>query len=206
MIRTNNAIRPPLTSLTGQHVRLDPLRAYQLPPLYDAIGSADVFAGGFGGGPGAEPASLEEFICFAQQYFRWEVDNLYAIRLPSGALVGITTLGCFDLNHQTASIGPTALAPEVWGSCVNPESKLLLLDLAFSCGFERISIVADTRNERSRAAILAMGATFEGVRRHVRRRSDNSWRDEAMHSILREEWRSCKENLQAKLNTRTSLG
>lgn len=66
-------------------------------------------------------------------------------------------------------------------------------------GVERVTIKTDSRNERSRAAILRLGATFEGMLRHHMRRPDGSWRDSAYHSILREEWPAVKENLYNKL-------
>jgi N-acetyltransferase len=87
----------------------------------------------------------------------------------------------------------------VWGTAVNPEAKLLLLTEAFDHGFERVKLQADALNSRSRAAILKLGAQFEGVLRHTNRRADGSWRDTAVYSILAEEWASVRAGLEARL-------
>src|SRR4029079_17557231 len=90
-------------------------------------------------------------------------------------------------------------APEVWGTSVNAEAKRLLLGTAFDHGFERVKLQADVLNERSRAAILRLGATFEGVLRHTQPRADGSWRDTAVYSILREEWPAGRDGVHARL-------
>jgi RimJ/RimL family protein N-acetyltransferase len=87
-----------------------------------------------------------------------------------------------------------------WGTAVNPESKLLLLEHAFdTCGFGRVKIQTDVINARSRAAILKLGATFEGITRRDVRRADGSWRDSAVHSILVDEWPTVRAGLRARL-------
>ena len=87
-----------------------------------------------------------------------------------------------------------------WGTQVNPESKLLLLEHAFeTCGFGRVKIQTDVINARSRAAILKLGAVFEGVTRRDVRRPDGTWRDSAVHSILVDEWPTVRAGLLARL-------
>jgi N-acetyltransferase len=82
---------------------------------------------------------------------------------------------------------------------VNPACKLLMFRHAFDCGAERVELKTDALNERSRAAILKLGAQFEGVhRRHMRRR-DGTLRDTAWYSVLREEWPDVKARLEARL-------
>jgi RimJ/RimL family protein N-acetyltransferase len=88
----------------------------------------------------------------------------------------------------------------VWGTRVNAETKRLLLGTAFDHGFERVKLQADVLNDRSRAAILRIGASFEGVLRHTQRRADGSWRDTAVYSILREEWPAARDALDARLS------
>jgi RimJ/RimL family protein N-acetyltransferase len=101
--------------------------------------------------------------------------------------------------NGSAHIGWTAYAPEVWGGRVNAEAKRLLLGAAFDHGFERVKLQADVLNERSRAAILRLGATFEGVLRHTQRRADGTWRDTAVYSILSEEWPAVRDALDARI-------
>ncbi len=82
---------------------------------------------------------------------------------------------------------------------MNPEAKLLLLDLAFGAGFGRVKLQTDVLNLRSRAAIARLGATFEGVVRREQRRADGTWRDTAMFSIIIDEWPQLRENLVERL-------
>jgi RimJ/RimL family protein N-acetyltransferase len=54
-------------------------------------------------------------------------------------------------------------------------------------------------NDRSRAAILRLGAQSEGVTRRDSRRADGSWRDSAVHSIVTDEWPGVRQGLLARL-------
>ena len=195
------ATRPdPAAVLEGATVRLRALTHEDLPDLFDAIGHPQVFAGGWGGGEAAYRDTYEEWHAFILGYLDWERGNVTAVVLRDGdRLVGTTTLGDFDLVNGSAHIGWTAYAPEVWGTRVNAETKRLLLGTAFDHGFERVKLQADVLNERSRAAILRLGAQFEGVLRHTQQRADGSWRDTAVYSVLREEWPTVRDGLDARL-------
>ncbi len=197
------ATRPSLTVLEGSFIRLEPLLDSHLPELYSAIGSPEVFAGGWGGGAAGHRGSEAEFVDFARGYFAFGTGNVYGVRIASGpdaaALVGTTTLGDFEEAKERAHIGWTAYAPQVWGTVVNPEAKLLLLGLAFEHGFGRVKLQADAVNDRSRAAIAKLGAQFEGIVRRDQLRADGSWRDAAVYSILGDEWATVRAGLEARL-------
>lgn len=196
------ATRPdPHARLDGATVRLRALTHDDLPDLFDAIGHPEVYAGGWGGGPAAYRDTYEEWREHLLRYLDWERSNVTAVVLRDGdRLVGTTTLGDFDLTNEAAHIGWTAYAPEVWGGRVNAETKRLLLSTAFDHGFERVKLQADVLNERSRSAILRLGARFEGVLRHTQRRADGTWRDTAVYSILREEWPGVRDALDERLD------
>lgn len=195
------ATRPdPAAVLEGATVRLRALALDDLPDLFDAIGHPEVFAGGWGGGPAAYRETYEEWREFILGYLAWDRANVLAVTLRDGdRIVGTTTLGDFDLANGAAHVGWTAYAPEVWGTRVNAETKRLVLGSAFDNGFERVRLQADVLNERSRAAILRLGARFEGVLRHTQLRADGTWRDTAMYSILREEWPAVRAGLDERL-------
>lgn len=201
-----NATRPdPTAVLDGATVRLRALTTADLPDLHDAIGHPEVFAGGWGGGPAAHRDTYEEWRELILHYLAWDRANVFAVSLrDSDRIVGTTTLGDFDLANGSAHIGWTAYAPEVWGTGVNAEAKRLLLGAAFDSGFERVKLQADVLNERSRAAILRLGATFEGVLRHTQRRADGTWRDTAVYSVLREEWPAVRDALDARSRLATA--
>lgn len=162
-----------------------------------------VFAGGYGGGPAGYRATEADFIDWAQAYYQWGIGNPYAIFLVGGPhdgeLVGTSTMTDFDEPNEATHIGWTAYDPRVWGTAVNAEAKLLMLGLAFDSGFGRVAIQADALNERSRAAIAGIGATFEGIRRRDRLRADGTWRDSAVFSVIKTDWPAVKEGLGARL-------
>ncbi|MGJ4844674.1 GNAT family N-acetyltransferase [Leifsonia sp. Le1] len=196
------ATRPdPTHIIDGSIVRLRPLTREDLPDLFDAIGHPEVFAGGWGGGPAAYRDTYEEWHEFISNYLQWGAGNVTVVclRQDGDRVVGTTTLGDFDLVNESAHIGWTAYAPEVWGTLVNAETKRLLLGAAFDNGFERVKLQADVLNTRSRAAIARLGAKPEGILRHMQRRADGTWRDTAVFSILREEWPEVRAGLDARL-------
>lgn len=198
-----SATRPDRRVLDGRFLRLEPFTPEHLPGLWAALGHPEVFAGGYGGGPAGLPADVAAFAEWAPRYFPHEQGITYVARLTAGpdagAVVGASSLADFDLGNEHAHIGWTAWHPGVWASAVNPEAKLLMLGTAFDHGFGRVKLQADARNERSRAAIAKLGATFEGVVRRDRRRADGSWRDTAVYSILIEEWARVRAGLEARL-------
>jgi len=194
------ATRPAPGEIVGTYIRLSPLTAADFPALYEAIGTPEVFAGGYGGGPEGYRDTLEGFTEFATGYYNFEANNVYAVRLLDGTLVGTSTMADFDEANEHTHIGWTAYDPRVWGTAVNPEAKLLLLGLAFDSGFGRVRIQADALNDRSRAAILKLGASFEGIVRRDRLRADGvTWRNTAVFSILSDEWPAVRAGLEKRL-------
>ena len=197
------ALRPLPTVLEGRFVRLEPLTADLLPDLHRAIAAPPVFAGGYGGGPAGLREDLDAFTEWARTFYRWN-ELPFAVRRVggdgAGPVVGTSSLADLDPAAESLQLGWTAYAPAVWGTAVNAETKLLLLGHAFNAGFGRVTIQADSRNARSRAAISKLGAAFEGIRRRDRRRADGSWRDTAVYSILAEEWPQVRTGLEDRLH------
>ncbi|WP_165063241.1 GNAT family N-acetyltransferase [Marisediminicola senii] len=199
------ATRPdPAETMTGRFIRLEPLTRERLPELFSAIGHPIVFAGGYGGGPAGYRDTEAGFIDWAETYYSWNAGNVYAVIVVGGPhderLVGTTTLGDFEPQFEATHIGWTAYDPRVWGTAVNAEAKRLLLTSAFDHGFGRVKIQADALNERSRAAIHRIGATFEGVLRRDRPRADGTWRDSAVFSVIIDDWPKVRDILDGRLD------
>lgn len=118
----------------------------------------------------------------------------------SNTIVGSTRFGNIDVKNLRAEIGWTWINPKWQRSFVNTAAKFLMLRHAFEkwkC--IRVELKTDALNERSRSAILRIGATQEGIfRRHVITESGRV-RDTVYFSILDSEWDKVKENLLAKL-------
>jgi RimJ/RimL family protein N-acetyltransferase len=128
----------------------------------------------------------------------------FVVRLLDGdRIVGMTRLFEIDAQHRRCEIGYTWYVPDVWGTAVNPEAKLLLLTHCFdSWGARRVQFKTDHENLRSQAAIERLGAVQEGVLRAHMIRPDGSRRDSALYSITREEWPKVKAGLEARLTAR----
>lgn len=191
---------PQPCELRGDSVVLQPMRPEDAASLQRAIGLPEVFAGGYGGGSAGLTTDPIGFQSFVDTYYPWQTGCPYLVRASDGHVVGTSSLADIDPIARSAHIGWTAYHPSAWGSRVNPECKLLLLGHAFDGGAERVKLQADAINERSRAAILKLGATFEGVLRHDRLRADGSWRSTAIYSILSEEWPEVRAGLHARLS------
>lgn len=188
--------------IEGRYIHLVPLEPTDLPELFGALHTPEVYAGGWGGGPAGFQATEAEFVNWGRTAFRWD-QNVYGARLVGGpndgTLVGTSTLADFDEVAEHTHIGWTAWDPRVWGTAVNPEAKLLMLGEAFDHGFGRVKLQADERNARSRAAIAKLGAQFEGIARRDRIRADGTWRDTAIFSILVDEWPAVRAGLEERL-------
>jgi RimJ/RimL family protein N-acetyltransferase len=118
----------------------------------------------------------------------------------SGELIGSTRYLNVREVHRGVEIGWTWLTPAVWRTGANIEAKLLMLEHAFErLECIRVEFKTDCRNERSRAALAALPAKFEGVFRKHMLMSGVGVRDSAYYSITDEEWPEVRANLQRRL-------
>ncbi len=122
-------------------------------------------------------------------------------RNSDGALVGSTRLLDIQPSHRKAEIGWTWMHPDVWGSALNIEAKLLLLSYCFEeLQLLRVCLKTDELNTRSRKAIEKIGARFEGVLRNDMLRENGTSRNSAYYSIIDSEWLIVKAALRARLD------
>lgn len=123
--------------------------------------------------------------------------------IRDGKVVGSTRFLALKPEHRSIEIGWTWLHPSAWGTGANPEAKLLQLEYAFGpLGYRRVEFKTDALNERSRAALAGIGATFEGIhRQHMLVREGES-RDSAWYSVLDSEWPAVRSHLERRLSDR----
>ncbi|MBA4115833.1 MAG: GNAT family N-acetyltransferase, partial [Rubrobacter sp.] len=114
--------------------------------------------------------------------------------------VGSTRYLTLRPSHCALEIGWTWFSCSVWGTGVNMEAKLLLLEHAFErLDCLRVEFKTDSRNERSRAALEALPARFEGIlRKHMLVRGGERG-DSAFYSVIDEEWPEVKASLERRL-------
>ena len=120
----------------------------------------------------------------------------------TGAPIGSTRFLALRPEHRGLEIGWTWITRSRWADRANVEAKLLQLSHAFERhGCMRVEFKTDARNERSRRALEALPAHFEGVfRKHMLVGDDRDrLRDSAYYSITDDEWPEVKANLERRL-------
>jgi RimJ/RimL family protein N-acetyltransferase len=187
-------------TLEGELVRLEPLQAEHAPGLFEATKGSDELWRHLS----MYPESISDIDLFIETALREQAAGdsvpFAIIERATGHVVGSTRYMDIRSVHSGLEIGWTFLATRVWRTGINTECKYLLLRHAFDeCGCARVQLKTDALNQRSREAILRIGAQFEGIlRRHMLRR-DGSLRDTAMFSIIDEEWPAVKARLESRM-------
>jgi N-acetyltransferase len=193
--------------LEGALVRLEPLDHRHAP---DLAAAAEEDRGSYGFTWVPRAAEVGRYI--DAQLSRAATGKLapYAqVAKSSGRAVGATAyweprLWPAGDRLSAIEVGFTWLATSAQGTGLNVESKLLLFRNAFEVwGAARVDLKTDARNARSRAAIEAVGARFEGVLRNWSQSwapgEDGRLRDSAMYSIIATEWPYCRSMLEERL-------
>jgi RimJ/RimL family protein N-acetyltransferase len=126
-------------------------------------------------------------------------DRINHAVVVGGRCVGVSSYLTIDPANQSLEIGGTYYHPAIRGAAANPASKRLLLGHAFDSGARRVQFKVDAINARSRAAVLKLGATQEGILRQDRVVWTGRVRDTCIFSILADEWPTVREGLDARL-------
>jgi RimJ/RimL family protein N-acetyltransferase len=122
------------------------------------------------------------------------------IDADSGKAIGSSRYLAPSEADLKVEIGWTWLTPAAWRTGANVEAKLLMLSHAFEeLGCRRVEFKTDARNERSRTAIAALPAQFEGIFRKHKIIRGVGQRDSAYYSVIDDEWPDVKANLERRL-------
>jgi N-acetyltransferase len=125
------------------------------------------------------------------------------IEKSTGRVIGSTRYGNIEPAHRRVEIGWTWVARDWQRTAINTEAKYLLLRHAFeSLGCNRVELKTDSLNERSRAAILRIGAREEGTFRNHMITSTGRIRHTVYFSVIDSEWPGIKARLEAILDSR----
>jgi RimJ/RimL family protein N-acetyltransferase len=123
------------------------------------------------------------------------------VEVSSGRAIGSSRYMTITPEHRRLEIGWTWLGTTYQRTGINREAKYLQLRHAFEdLGARRVEFKTHAKNERSRAALLGLGATFEGVLRQHTILADGSSRDSAYYSVLDTEWPAVRARLEASLS------
>jgi RimJ/RimL family protein N-acetyltransferase len=181
-------------------VVLDPLRRDHLDPLFEAARRPEIW----------------EFWPFnpaadRRRFGEWLDDVLRAVASGTEARfvtleagnerpIGSTSFCTLRPEHRGLEIGWTWLTPSAWGTGANAEAKLLQLRYAFSqLGCRRVEFETDELNIRSRRALEALPAQFEGVLRDLKLLPDGRRRSSAIYAILACDWPAVEERLKHRV-------
>ncbi|MBZ5545879.1 MAG: GNAT family N-acetyltransferase [Acidobacteriia bacterium] len=125
------------------------------------------------------------------------------IDLASGSAIGSTRFFNIDRAHRRLEIGWTWLGLAWQGTAANTEAKYLMLRHAFeTLECIRVEFKTDSLNERSRAALLRIGAIQEGTFRNHMIMPDGRLRHSVYYSLIASEWPEVKARLEQKLAAR----
>jgi RimJ/RimL family protein N-acetyltransferase len=187
--------------LAGRDVRLEPLQPEHEEALWDASRDPRTWRWL----SVVQPATRAEWHAFVMQALEQEAAGLELplVTVHDGEVVGSTRFLELRPQHGSVEIGWTWLHPAAWGTGANAEAKLLQLRHAFETwGCRRVEFKTDAENERSRAALEAIGASFEGVhRKHMLVRAGEN-RDSAWYSVTDDDWPAVASLLERRLERR----
>jgi len=189
-----------VNTLTGSHVRLEPLSVTHAEGLWkNTGGDAELWKWVVTKHP--IPQSLDEIReLVATMVSESTREGFAVIDLRSGECVGSTSYLDIQEALKTIEIGSTFYGAVARRTGINTETKLLLMTEAFeNRGYERVAIKADNLNQRSLDAIARIGAKYEGTLRSHMVRRDGSRRDTVYFSVIRSEWPGVKADLLKKL-------
>jgi RimJ/RimL family protein N-acetyltransferase len=192
--------QPSMTiTLTGTSVELQPLQREHAAALVEAARDGELWNLKVTNVPG--PGTVETYIDTALAGREANtVIPFTVVRRDTGQVVGSTRFWKVDRANRKLEIGHTWLAQSTQKTSINTEAKLLLLTYAFEVlDCVRVQFTTDELNEKSRAAILRLGAVQEGIVRHERIMPDGRKRNSVRFSIIDSEWPQVKAHLQAKL-------
>jgi RimJ/RimL family protein N-acetyltransferase len=189
--------------LEGRYVRLEPLAREHLDGIVAAGSFGEIWAW-----LSVRPVGREGFA-------QW-IDTALAARdagteLPfttidraSGEIIGCTRYLNIERASRRLEIGWTWITPRMQRTYVNTEAKYLQLRHCFEdLGCLRVELKTDRRNEKSRNAMLRIGAQFEGIARKQMLTFDGANRDNAWYAFIDDDWPDVKARLEAMLDAPT---
>ncbi len=188
-------------TLEGRHVRLEPLSKAHLEELAQVGLDEELWR--WISTPVRTQEEMAEYIETALEEQERSTSLPFAIvEKAMGRAIGSTRYGNIDRVHHRVEIGWTWVAREWQRTTMNTEAKYLLLKHAFeTLGCMRVELKTDSLNERSRAAILRIGAREEGTFRNHMITSSGRIRHTVYFSIIDTEWPGVKARLESTLNS-----
>jgi RimJ/RimL family protein N-acetyltransferase len=188
----------PLT-LEGKSVLLAPLKLEHLSELYEAASDESLWLWTTN-----IIKTREDMLRYVETALG-EVERkvsvpFVTVEKSTDRIVGSTRFGNIDPKNRRAEIGWTWINSKWQRTAINTEAKFLMLRHAFEVWqCVRVELKTDVLNEKSRNAILRIGAKEEGILRRHQITDAGRFRDTVYFSIIDAEWQAVKAALHEKL-------
>jgi len=192
-------VRP--VTLEGEVVRLEPLATGHLEGLAEVGLEPSIWRF-----MPVQPRSVDDLGAWLDAALRNAAAGLEVpfatIDRRTGRPIGSTRFMALVPQHRRLEIGWTWLGGRYQGSGANREAKWLQLAHAFEVlGANRVELKTDADNSRSRAALLGIGASFEGIARdHMI--VPGRIRHSAWYSVTVDDWPSVDARLRLAIGGR----
>jgi len=188
-----------MATLGSSLITLRPLTRADAPALVDAAADGELWSLAFTVIPSA--TTVEAYV---EKALRGQAEGTvlpFAVTLTRDqGVIGSTRFWKLDRENRTVEIGHTWYARTWQRTAANTESKLLMLRYAFEeLKCIRVQFTTDVLNQRSREAILRLGAVEEGIIRNERIMPDGRKRHSVRFSILDDEWPEVRQRLEYRL-------
>lgn len=182
--------------LHGQNVRLEPLSLVHLSSLCDAGSEEDLWRY-----TGSVVRTAQDMQTYIEIALAWQTQGtalpFAVIDRASERAIGSSRYAAIDRANRRLEIGWTWYGKSWQRTAVNTETKYLMLRHAFEAlGCIRVEFKTDALNDRSRKALLRIGAKEEGVFRHHMIMPDGRVRDSVYFSIIQPEWPEVRARLE----------
>lgn len=186
-------------TLTGTHVRLEPLAQHHCTALQHAEADGNLSALWYTTIPDAAGMHAE----IGRRLSLQEQGTMLpfaVLAMPGDRVMGMTTYLNIEPAERRLEIGATWYARAAQRTALNTEAKLLLLNHAFATlGCIAVELRTHSLNHQSRRAIERLGAKLDGILRHHRTLPNGTLRDTCVYSITAPDWPAVRANLQARL-------
>lgn len=187
--------------LEGSHVRLEPLSPNHHAQLCEVGFDDDLWRY-----TGSAVRTREDMRVYIETALKWHAEGtalpFAVISKAAGRAVGSSRYAAIDRANRRLEIGWTWYGRDWQRTVVNTETKYLMLRHAFeTLGCIRVEFKTDALNERSRRALLRIGAREEGVFRNHMIMPGGRIRDSVYYSIIDAEWPEVKTGLENKLGS-----
>lgn len=194
-----DAVRIEPVTLAGRMVRLEPLTVEHVPGLAEVGLDPEIWRWTL-----LRPQSEGDLLAWASSTIAARDTGtelpFATIDVATGRPIGSSRYLNIALEHRRLEIGWTWVAPAWQRTGANREAKLLMLEHAFDrLGCRRVEFKTDSNNEKSRQALLGIGAQFEGIFRNHMVMPGGRMRHSAWYSVIDDEWPDVRAGLEAKL-------